>query len=61
MVCGWKDDGTANFENDEGSNGATDPELVDDKRTFPLQNSNPNQVDVVCCSNLIGVRNKIED
>ena len=45
MVIGWNDDASAETENDVGSNGAIDSELVVDRRTvIPSQNSNTNQV-----------------
>ena len=45
MVFGRNFDDLANYENDEGSNGATGTELVVDERiTYPIQNSIQNQV-----------------
>ena len=45
MAFGWNyDDPTETENDDEGSNGAADSELVDDERIIPLQNSISNQV-----------------
>ena len=45
MVFGWNNDDLAIHENDEGSNGATQTNLVvDERNTFPIQKSIQNQV-----------------
>ena len=41
MAFGWKNDGPNEYENDEGSNGVVQTDLVVDKRNeFPNQDSN---------------------
>ena len=45
MVFGWNIDDLAKCENDEGGDGVTKTELVDDERmTYPISNSIQNQV-----------------
>ena len=45
MVIGWNFDNSTNNENDEGSNGATDSELVgDERKEIPSQYSKSIQV-----------------
>ena len=45
MVFGWRNDGPNNCENDEGSNGVIESDLVVDERNeIPNQNSNEIQV-----------------